>query len=59
MTWIQVRDVRQTRAQPDAADVPVIREPALEPWGLIEMQFEDADGTRIGLAEVLVGRPLP
>ena len=58
MIWIQVRDVRAEHARLDAAGVPIIREPALEPWGLIEMQIGDPDGIRIVLVEVPAGHPL-
>jgi predicted enzyme related to lactoylglutathione lyase len=37
LIWIQVRDVRGEHARLVAAGVPIIREPATEPWGLIEM----------------------
>ncbi len=33
MIWIQVRNVRAEHARLAAAGVPVIREPAAEPWG--------------------------
>jgi len=39
--------------------VPVVREPAVEPWGLIEIHIEDPDGVRIVLAEVPAGHPCP
>jgi catechol 2,3-dioxygenase-like lactoylglutathione lyase family enzyme len=52
MIWIQVRDVRAEHARLAAAGVPVIREPATEPWGLTEMWIEDPDGVRIVLVEV-------
>jgi predicted enzyme related to lactoylglutathione lyase len=48
MIWTQVRDVHAEHARLAAAGVPVIREPAAEPWGLIEMWIEDPDG--IGLS---------
>lgn len=38
MIWLQVRDVRAEHAQLAAAGVPVIREPAVKPWGLAEMR---------------------
>ena len=41
-----------------AAGVPVVREPAAEPWGLIEMWIEDPDGIRIVLVEVPADHPL-
>jgi hypothetical protein len=52
MIWIQVRNVRAEHARLAAADVPVIREPAAEPWGLTEMWIEDPDDIRIVLVEV-------
>ena len=58
MIWIQVRDVRAEHARLAAAGVPVIREPATEPWGLIEMWIADPDGVRIVLVEVPAGHPL-
>src|SRR4029077_11266301 len=58
MIWLQVRDVRAEHARLAAAGVPVIRKPATEPWGLIEMWIEDPDGTRIVLVEVPAGHPL-
>jgi len=58
MIWIQVRDVHAEHALLAAAGVPVIREPAAEPWGLIEMWIEDPDGIRIVLVEVPADHPL-
>ena len=58
MIWIQVRDVRAEHARLAAAGVRVIREPATEPWGLIEMWIEDPDSIRIVLVEVPADHPL-
>ena len=58
MIWIQVRDVRAEHARLAAAGVPIIREPATEPWGLIEMRIEDPDAIRIVLVEVPADHPL-
>jgi catechol 2,3-dioxygenase-like lactoylglutathione lyase family enzyme len=58
MIWIQVRNVRAEHARLAAAGVPVIREPAAEPWGLTEMWIEDPDGIRIVLVEVPADHPL-
>ena len=58
MIWIQVRDVHGEHARLAADGVPVVREPAVEPWGLIEMHIEDPDGVRIVLAEVPAGHPV-
>ena len=52
MIWIQVCDVHAEHARLAAAGVPIVREPVAEPWGLIEMQIEDPDGTRMVLAAV-------
>ena len=58
MIWIQVRDVRAEHARLAAAGVPVIREPAVEPWGLTEMWIQDPDGIRIILVEVPADHPI-
>ena len=58
MIWIQVRDIHAEHTRLAAAGVPVIREPAAEPWGLIEMWIEDPDGVRIVLVEVPADHPL-
>jgi hypothetical protein len=53
MIWIQVRDVHAEHARPAAAGVPVAREPAAEPWDLIETWIEDPTASRSSwLAEV-------
>jgi catechol 2,3-dioxygenase-like lactoylglutathione lyase family enzyme len=56
--WLQVRDVPAEHAWLAAAGVPIIREPAAEPWGLIELWIEDPDGIRIVLVEVPADHPL-
>jgi predicted enzyme related to lactoylglutathione lyase len=58
MIWIQVRDIRAEHARLAAAAVRIIREPATEPWGLIERWIEDPDGIRIVLVEVPADHPL-
>jgi catechol 2,3-dioxygenase-like lactoylglutathione lyase family enzyme len=58
MIWLQVRDVHAEHARLAAAGVRILREPATEPWGLIEMWIEDPDGMRIVLVEVPPGHPL-
>jgi uncharacterized glyoxalase superfamily protein PhnB len=58
MIWLQVRDVQAEHATLAAAGVPIIREPAAEPWGLIEMWIEDPDGIPIVIVEVPAGHPL-
>ncbi len=58
MMWIQVRDVHAEHTRLAAAGVSILRGPATEPWGLIEMWIEDPDGIRIVLVEVPAGHPL-
>jgi predicted enzyme related to lactoylglutathione lyase len=58
MIWIQVRDVHAEHSRLAAAGVRILREPATEPWGLIEMWIEDPDGIRIVLVEVPADHPL-
>jgi uncharacterized glyoxalase superfamily protein PhnB len=54
---LQVRNVRAGHARLATAGVPVIREPAAEPWGLTEMRVEDPGGIRTALAGVPAGHP--
>jgi predicted enzyme related to lactoylglutathione lyase len=58
MIWLQVRDVRAEHSRLAAAGVHVLREPAAEPWGLLEMWIEDPDGVPIVLVEVPADHPL-
>jgi hypothetical protein len=50
--------VRAEHARLAAAGVPIVREPAVEPWGLIEMWIQDPDGIRIVVVEVPADHPL-
>jgi catechol 2,3-dioxygenase-like lactoylglutathione lyase family enzyme len=56
--WLQVRDVAAEHARLTAAGVPVQRQPAVEPWGLVEMWIADPDGVPIVLVEVPADHPL-
>ncbi len=58
MIWLQVRDVGAEHARLAAAGVRVLRPPAAEPWGLVEMWIADPDGVPIVLVEVPPGHPL-
>jgi predicted enzyme related to lactoylglutathione lyase len=58
MIWLQVRDAHAEHERLAAAGVRVLRPPATEPWGLIEMWIEDPDGIRIVLVEVPADHPL-
>lgn len=56
--WLQVRDVGAEHTRLAALGVPVLRDPQLEPWGLIEMWIADPDGVRIVLVQVPPDHPL-
>jgi catechol 2,3-dioxygenase-like lactoylglutathione lyase family enzyme len=56
--WLQVRDVRAEHQRLLAADVPVLRGPEVEPWGLLEMWIRDPDAVPIVLVEVPEDHPL-
>ena len=56
--WLQVRDVGAEHARLAALGVPVLREPQLEPWGLVECWIADPDGVRIVLVQVPADHPL-
>lgn len=56
--WIQVRDVEAEWKQLDAAGVEILRAPAKEPWGLLEMWIADPDGVRIVLVEIPEDHPI-
>jgi predicted enzyme related to lactoylglutathione lyase len=58
MIWLQVRDVRAEHDRLAAAGAHVLREPAKEPWDLVEMWIEDPDGVRIVIVEVPTDHPL-
>jgi catechol 2,3-dioxygenase-like lactoylglutathione lyase family enzyme len=56
--WLQVRDVRAEHDRLSAAGVQVLRQPRIEPWGLIETWLADPDGVPIVLVEVPADHPL-
>ncbi|HEU5474486.1 MAG TPA: VOC family protein [Actinophytocola sp.] len=56
--WLQVRDLAGTAAELARRQVPVLREPREEPWGLHEMWISDPDGLRIVLVEIPEDHPL-
>jgi catechol 2,3-dioxygenase-like lactoylglutathione lyase family enzyme len=56
--WIQVRDVQGEHSRLLHAEVPILREPRQEAWGLVEMWIADPDGVRIVLVEVPDDHPL-
>ncbi len=56
--WLQVRSAAEALAAVEARGATVLRQPMLEPWGLIEAWIEDPDGLRIHLVEVPDDHPL-
>ena len=56
--WWQVRDVRVEWDRLVAAGVEAVREPRVEPWGLVEAHIADPDGVLIHLVEVPAGHPM-
>jgi predicted enzyme related to lactoylglutathione lyase len=56
--WLQVRDVHAEHQRLTAAGARVLREPAVESWGLTEMWIEDPDGVGVVLVEVPDHHPL-
>lgn len=58
MLWLQVRDINAEHQRLAAAGARILREPAVEPWGLTEMRTEDPDGVQIILVEVPADHPL-
>ena len=46
--FLQVRDLRATRERLAAQGVPIEQEPAVRPWGLVEMVARDPDGLALG-----------
>ena len=56
--WLQVRDVQETFEELSGRGANIVREPKLEPWGLLEMWVNDPDGTAIVFVEVPAEHPL-
>ena len=56
--WLQVRELAAVRRELGGRGVRVLREPQLEPWGLLEMWIADPDGVRICVVEVPAEHPL-
>lgn len=56
--WVQVRDVQAEWDRLVAAGVEALREPRLEPWGLLEAWISDPDGLRIILVQIPADHPI-
>ncbi|MDN5855707.1 MAG: VOC family protein [Actinomycetia bacterium] len=56
--WMQVRDVHAEHRRLSEAGVSILREPRLEPWGLVELWIADPDDVRIVIVEIPDDHPL-
>ncbi|WP_327181613.1 VOC family protein [Streptomyces sp. NBC_01334] len=56
--WLQVPDVAAAHDELRARGVEIVRPPAREPWGLLEMWIADPDGMPIVLVEVPADHPI-
>jgi catechol 2,3-dioxygenase-like lactoylglutathione lyase family enzyme len=56
--WLQVRDLAAAQRLLADAQVPIVREARLEPWGLRELWITDPDGVAIVLVEVPPDHPI-
>lgn len=56
--WLQVADVHAARDELAGRSVPIVEEPELEPWGLIEMTVHDPDGLVLVVIETPTSHPL-
>jgi catechol 2,3-dioxygenase-like lactoylglutathione lyase family enzyme len=56
--WLQVADADAAHEELRDKNVPIVRPPVREPWGLVEMWVEDPDGVPIVLVEVPADHPL-
>lgn len=56
--WLQVRDVGGEIERLASLDVPLLRPPRRQPWGLVEAWIEDPDGIRICIVEIPEDHPI-
>jgi catechol 2,3-dioxygenase-like lactoylglutathione lyase family enzyme len=56
--WMQVRDVHAEHRRLLDAGVTILREPRLEPWGLVELWIADPDDVSIVMVEIPDDHPL-
>ena len=56
--WLQVEAVDASRAELEAAGVPIAEPPERKPWGLIEMTVHDPDGLALVVVETPADHPL-
>ncbi len=56
--WLQVRDLNAVQRELEAAGVPILEPPRVQPWGLVEMRIQDPDGVPLVIVEVPGDHPL-
>lgn len=56
--FLQVRDLQAAREELAARGVEIEEEPAVKPWGLLEMVVRDPDGLALVFVEVPPEHPL-
>lgn len=56
--WLQVPNLDVTRRRLDFAEVALIEQPELKPWGFVQMAISDPDGLRIVFVEIPPDHPL-
>ncbi len=56
--WLQVRNLSVVHRELEAAGVPIVEAPRVQPWGLVEMRIRDPDGVPLVIVEVPGDHPL-
>ncbi len=56
--WLQVRNLSVVHRELEAAGVPIVEAPSVQPWGLVEMRIRDPDGVPLVIVEVPGDHPL-
>ncbi len=56
--WLQVRNLSVVHRELEAAGVPIVEAPRVQPWGLAEMRIRDPDGVPLVIVEVPADHPL-
>ncbi|WP_305092479.1 VOC family protein [Prescottella sp. R16] len=56
--WLQVRNLADAHTELVRAEIPIVREPQLEPWGLREMWIADPDDIPIVLVQIPEDHPI-
>ena len=56
--WLQVRNLNGVHRELEAAGVPIVEAPSVQPWGLMKMRIRDPDGVTLVIVEVPADHPL-